>query len=105
MHTTEPLTARTDKALFGEPLVRIEHRIARNPKLLGERTSGDELTAVPNVAVENSSAQTFVEQVLLRKLASAQLLREVRHQQAVVQIFVAPDFCGLVELTMVPQIS
>ncbi len=80
------MTARADKTLFGEPLVRIEHRIACNPKLLGERTGGDELTTVPNVAVENGPAQTFVEQVLLRKLAAAQLLREVRHQQAVVQM-------------------
>ena len=63
------MTARTDKTLFGKPLVRVQHRIARNPKLLGKRASGDELTAVPNVAIENGPPQTFVEQVLLRELA------------------------------------
>jgi hypothetical protein len=80
------MPARRDEALVGEPFVGVEHRVARNAQLFGERSRSKKPAAVADIAIEDRTAQTLVEQILLRELAATHCALDVRHQQAVVQI-------------------
>jgi hypothetical protein len=88
--------ARRDEAFFGKPFVGVQHRVARNAQLFGERSRSKKTAAVPDIAIENRAAQTLVEQVLLRELAPTHCALDVRHQQAIVQICGSKfwSFCG-----------
>lgn len=81
------LPPRDDEALGGEPLVGVEHRVARDPQRLGERARRHQIRAGFERAVQDRRAQARVEPVLLRR-ARERVARgvpfEVRQQHTVV---------------------